>query len=187
MTARRGQRLFYIAGDLKKSWVSDRSSVSDFINNGNHCNFFGDLTFLEVRSPVMVMIPRGEIYARLLISFCFLKPRFPPHNNQRIDANTDATNSTTTTMATLHHSATRTNTHSTDTSHHTTPHQAHSSFQHRRSPASFEVARGWHRNSWTTVFCMMRTCSPDRMSQGTCNLVLRASQSRVYRGSHLNE
>ena len=43
----------------------------------------------------------------------FFNPLFSPHNNQQHnDGNNDNT---------LHHIATRTNTHSTDTSHHTTP------------------------------------------------------------------
>ena len=41
-------------------------------------------------------------------------------------------------------------------------HQAHSSFQDRYRPTSFQVARGLHRNTWTIVSCMMWTCQTNK-------------------------
>ena len=75
----------------------------------------------------------------------------PPHNSQRIDANTDSTNNTMKTTLT-----TQTNI----TKHNQT--QTHHPFQHRYMATPFQVARGLHSHAGTVVSCMLRTCSPTR-------------------------
>ena len=85
----------------------------------------------------------------------------------------------TTHYITLQHAK---NTQTTQT-HHATPHQAHSSFQHRYRPTSFEVARGLHRNTWTNFLLDdANMFARQGMIQSTCTLAHRVSQSRVYRG-----
>ena len=96
--------------------------------------------------PIMDMNSCGEIlctFTDIVLLFFF---------SQRIDAN-NSTTTTTMTNNTLHHIATRTNTHSTDTKH-----QAHFSFQHRYRATSFtRFAEESLHNSF-----LMRTCSRDR-------------------------
>ena len=92
-------------------------------------------------------------------------------NSQRIDDNTDATNNTTTTTMrtqlhhnniTYQHTPTRTNTHSTDTSH--------------PSPAQIQAH-----------FIPSEMFAQQGMGQSTCTLALKASQSRLHRGSQPDE
>ena len=74
---------------------------------------------------------RGTFFLKLQISFgsffFFFKPS-PPHNSQRIDANTDATNNTTKT------------THSNTYWHILTHGEHNTHFQHRYRPTSLQVA-----------------------------------------------
>ena len=120
----------------------------------------------------------------------FLEPS-PPHNSQRIDANTDATNNTTKTthQHMLSHTVTYCHilTHTNTTEHHqnTTKHNTH--FQHRYRPASFQVAPGLHSNTRTVLSCMMRTCSPNRNGPKPTHTDTQASQSFVSKESRLNE
>ena len=82
--------------------------------------------------------------------FAFFFEPSPPHNSQRIDANTDATNNTTkTTHANTYlHILTHTNT--TKHHQHTTRHITH--LQHRYRPTSFQAARGLHRKHQDSCF-----------------------------------
>ena len=102
---------------------------------------------------------------------------FSPHNSQRIGANADATNSTTTTIMTTH---SNTHKHTTQT-HHATPHQAHSLFQHRYRPTSFQVARGLHRNTQKCFLHHANMFARQGLGHGPRTLALKASQGRVYR------
>ena len=66
-------------------------------------------------------------------------------------------------LTTIHHATTaqptqpteQHNNNRTTTARHTN--QAHYSFQHRCRPTSFQVVRGLHRNTQTSVSCIMRT------------------------------
>ena len=78
-----------------------------------------------------------------------------PH---RTTANTSTPTLTQPTTQRRQHMLTRPNT--TKHHQHTTKHNTH--FQHRYMPTSFQVARGLHRNTWTVISCMRRTCSPNR-------------------------
>ena len=96
--------------------------------NGNDCNsirVFQNFRFFFKKS-------NGDKFSRRIFFV-------PPHNSQRTDANTDATNNTT---------HTNTNKHITH-------------FQHRYRPTSFQVARGLHSYARTVVSCMIRTCWPN--------------------------
>ena len=132
------------------------------------------LIFFELIKTVMVNSLAGHFFLKLQTSFFSSQPS-PPHNSQRIDANTDATGKTTHTT-TYYHILTQPNTTKPNTQ-----------FQHRYRPTSFQVARGLHRNTQKCFLHDANMSDRQGMGHGPCTLALRASQSCAYRESRLDE
>ena len=119
---------------------------------------------------VMEKFSRGIFSVIADVVLVFFEPS-SPHNSQRIDGNTDATNNTTKTTHTntYYHILAHTNTyykhippHTTTYQHNQTPPTHNTHFQHRYRPTSFQVARSLHSYARTVVSCMIRTCSANK-------------------------
>ena len=106
------------------------------------------------------------------MSFFLLNPP-PPHNSQRIDANTDATNNTT---KTTHTNITK---HNQTQTHHPFPTQIHAHF----IPSGTRFAQLFQ----DSVSCTMRTCSPTRNEPRPTHSDTHKSEPCVHRESRLDE